>query len=66
MDAFAVSLSNGLAYRGFGRRQAIEAAAAFGLFHSKGVDTGGDRLHQQDTQGKTARDNLPLGGAQLW
>ncbi len=32
---------------------------------SKGVDTGGDRLHQQDTQGKTARDNLPLGGAQI-
>ena len=34
MDAFAVSLSNGLAYRGFGRRQAIEAAAAFGLFQA--------------------------------
>ena len=32
MDAFAVSISNGMCYRGFGRKQAFAAAAAFGLF----------------------------------
>ena len=32
MDAFAVSISNGMCYRGLGRKQAFAAAAAFGLF----------------------------------
>lgn len=32
MDAFAVSISNGMCYRGFGRGQAVAAAFSFGLF----------------------------------
>ena len=32
MDAFAVSISNGMCYRGFGRKQAAAAAFSFGLF----------------------------------
>lgn len=32
MDAFAVSISNGMCYRGFGRKQAFAASFSFGLF----------------------------------
>ena len=32
MDAFAVSISNGMCYRGFGRREAVAASFSFGLF----------------------------------
>ena len=32
MDAFAVSISNGMCYRNFGRREAAAASFAFGLF----------------------------------
>ena len=32
MDAFAVSISNGMCYRNFGRKQAVTASFAFGLF----------------------------------
>lgn len=32
MDAFAVSISNGMCYRNFGRKQAVVASFAFGLF----------------------------------
>ena len=32
MDAFAVSISNGMCYQNFGRRQAVACSFAFGLF----------------------------------
>ena len=32
MDAFAVSISNGMCYRNFHRRQAVASSFAFGLF----------------------------------
>lgn len=32
MDAFAVSVSNGMCYRGFGKKQVIQTALAFGFF----------------------------------
>lgn len=32
MDAFAVSVSNGMCFRDFGRKQILEAAFSFGLF----------------------------------
>ncbi|MEM1483269.1 manganese efflux pump MntP family protein [Oscillospiraceae bacterium PP1C4] len=32
MDAFAVSISNGMCYRNFGRKQVAQTAFAFGLF----------------------------------
>lgn len=34
MDAFAVSVSNGMCYRAYGWRQALGAAAAFGIFQA--------------------------------
>lgn len=32
MDAFAVSISNAMCYRGFGRKQALAASVSFGVF----------------------------------